>query len=184
MNRTEALNILGLDEDATPKDIKVAYRECVQILHPDRFANNKKLADRATEQFKRLQDAYDYLTNGRGSKKSSSTDHWDSFGDSSASSAGWNSREAKLAGLSAARIQLVAQKDALLDERRNAVMMIVAGGVLAIFLRRVVWAAGLAGTLIIWGIVKLVGSLQSLSTIDDHLKEIEQQRRELEDAED
>ena len=61
MNRIEALNILGLDDDATDWNIKVAYKECVQILHPDRFAGNAKLQDRATEQFKRLQDAYDYL---------------------------------------------------------------------------------------------------------------------------
>ena len=70
MNRIEALNILGLDDDATDRDIKVAYKECVQILHPDRFAGNAKLQDRATEQFKRLQDAYDYLSSGRGSKSS------------------------------------------------------------------------------------------------------------------
>ncbi len=44
VNRTEALNILGLDDDASAADIKSAYRECVQILHPDRFANNKKPA--------------------------------------------------------------------------------------------------------------------------------------------
>ena len=71
MNRIEALNILGLDDDATDRDIKVAYKECVQILHPDRFAGNAKLQDRATEQFKRLQGAYDYLSSGRGSKSSS-----------------------------------------------------------------------------------------------------------------
>ena len=52
MNRTEALRILGLDDDATPEDVKTAYKETVQILHPDRFASNKKLQDRATEQFK------------------------------------------------------------------------------------------------------------------------------------
>ena len=62
MNRTEALRILGLDDDATPEDVKTAYKETVQILHPDRFASNKKLQDRATEQFKNLQEAYDYLT--------------------------------------------------------------------------------------------------------------------------
>ena len=72
MNRTEALNILGLDDDASAADIKSAYRECVQILHPDRFANNKKLQDRATEQFKRLQDAYEYLTSARSSSLSTS----------------------------------------------------------------------------------------------------------------
>ncbi|MTH38913.1 DnaJ domain-containing protein, partial [Veillonella dispar] len=55
MNRTEALRILGLDDDATPEDVKTAYKETVQILHPDRFASNKKLQDRATEQFKNLQ---------------------------------------------------------------------------------------------------------------------------------
>ena len=54
MNRTEALRILGLDDDATPEDVKTAYKETVQILHPDRFASNKKLQDRATEQFKNL----------------------------------------------------------------------------------------------------------------------------------
>ena len=37
----EALRALGLDSDATPEDIKVAYRETAQILHPDRFAANK-----------------------------------------------------------------------------------------------------------------------------------------------
>ena len=40
MNRTEALRILGLDDDATPEDVKTAYKETVQILHPDRFASN------------------------------------------------------------------------------------------------------------------------------------------------
>ena len=65
MNRTEALRILGLDNDATADDIKAAYKETAQILHPDRFAGNKKLQDRATEQFKNLQEAYEYLTKGR-----------------------------------------------------------------------------------------------------------------------
>ena len=53
MNRIEALNILGLDDDATDRDIKVAYKECVQILHPDRFAGNAQLQDRANVPFKR-----------------------------------------------------------------------------------------------------------------------------------
>lgn len=183
MNRTEALNILGLDEDATDKDIKSAYRECVQILHPDRFANNKRLADRATEQFKRLQDAYDYLTSAKARKEDARRSQGGASGAAYANASAWSPTEARLAGLAAARTQLVAQRDALLDERRNALVMVVAGAVLAVFLRRVVWIAGLAGTFIIWGVVKLIGTIQSLSTIDDHLKEIDQQRREIEEEE-
>ena len=61
MDREEALRILGLDESATADEIKAAYKESAQILHPDRFASNKKLQDRATEQFKTLQEAYDVL---------------------------------------------------------------------------------------------------------------------------
>ena len=175
MNRTEALNILGLDEDATAKDIKVAYKECVQILHPDRFANNKKLADRATEQFKRLQDAYDFLTSGKGSKgDASSRAHARSNG------ATWTSKEAKLAGLTAARTQLVAQRDYLIDERRKAMAMAVFGLFLAILMRRVVWMAGIAGALLVFGIVKMISAIQSLGTIKGHIKEIDAQRRKLE----
>ena len=181
MNRIEALNILGLDEDATDDDIKTAYRECVQILHPDRFANNKKLAERATEQFKRLQDAYDYLTSSRGVKDK--TRHTSSSSNAYSSQSGWESVEAKLAGLAAARAQLIAQRDALLDERRNALTMIALGAAAAILLRRIVWVAGIASTVLVWGIVKLIGTVQSLSTINDHLREIDQQRRDLEEGE-
>lgn len=173
VNRTEALNILGLDDDASPADIKSAYRECVQILHPDRFANNKKLQDRATEQFKRLQDAYDYLTSSRAAKSSSAS--------SSRPRSAYSSREAKIAGLDAARVQLVAQRDALADERRNAIIMIAAGAIVALFLRRIVWAAGLAGTLVIWGIVTLAGACRNIQTLDEHLGEIEMQKRQLEE---
>ena len=172
MNRTEALNILGLDDDATASDIKAAYRECVQILHPDRFANNKKLQDRATEQFKRLQDAYDYLNSGAASKQSATK---------SRPRQAYSAREAQIAGLEAARTQLVAQRDALADERRNAIIMIAAGAIVAVFLRRVVWLAGLASALAIYGIVTLAGACRNITTIDEHLSEIQMQKRQLEE---
>ena len=66
MNRNEALRLLGLSADATSEEVKAAYRETAQILHPDRFASNKKLQERATEQFKNLQEAYEVLTSGKG----------------------------------------------------------------------------------------------------------------------
>lgn len=171
VNRIEALNILGLDDDATAQDIKTAYKECVQIFHPDRFAGNKKLQERATEQFKRLQDAYEFLRSGRGSKEASG---------SARSSRSVSYAEAQLAGLAAARTQLVAQRDALYDERRNAVIMMAVGAVGAILGRRVIWIAGIAGALIVWGIVSVIAACQNISTINDHLKEIDMQKRQLE----
>ena len=65
MDRAEALRALGLEPGASAADIKAAYREMAQILHPDRFAANSKLQDRATEQFKNLQEAYEALKIGR-----------------------------------------------------------------------------------------------------------------------
>ncbi|MDO4442647.1 MAG: J domain-containing protein [Slackia sp.] len=173
MNRIEALNILGLDDDATAQDIKTAYKECVQILHPDRFAGNKKLQERATEQFKRLQDAYDFLRTGRGAKAPN--------GSQEARSRSVSYAEAQLAGLAAARTQLMAQRDAVYDERRNALVMMAAGIIGAIVGRRIIWIAGIAGTLIIWGIVSLISACQNISTINDHLKEIDMQKRQLEE---
>lgn len=171
VNRIEALNILGLDDDATDREIKTAYKECVQILHPDRFAANKKLQDRATEQFKRLQDAYEFLQSGRGAKKSAA---------SAAQPRASSRAEARLAGLAAARTQLVTQRDVLYDERRNAAIMIAAGAAGAILGRRIVWIAGIAGTLVIWGIVSLVSACQNISAINEHLEDIEAQKRRLE----
>lgn len=122
MNRLEALRALGLDEGATDEDIKTAYRETAQILHPDRFATNKKLQDRATEQFKNLQEAYDFLTSSKGRRKA---------GGSSASArstrAAYDDVDARLAGIAAARTQLVRQRDAVYDERRNGLGMAAIG---------------------------------------------------------
>ena len=176
MNRIEALHALGLDEGATPEDIKTAYKESAQILHPDRFAANRKLQDRATEQFKHLNEAYEYLTSGRGSK-----------GPSAASTARTSHArtesyvEAQLAGLTAARTQLVSQRDAVYDERRNALVMIGLGAVAAVFLRRFLPAAGLASMFIIWGLVNFVGSLGNLRALNDNIQQIDLQRRQLEE---
>ena len=93
----------------------------------------------------------------------------------------YTAREAKIAGLEAARTQLIAQHDALCDERRNSIIMIAAGVIIALFLRRIVWAAGLAGTLVIWGIVTLTGACKNIATLNEHLGEIEMQKRQLEE---
>ncbi len=173
MNRLEALRTLGLDEDATPEDIKVAYRETAQILHPDRFATNKKLQERATEQFKNLQEAYDFLVSGKGSRTNGSSRSQDS-----------SSEDARIAGIAAARTQLVKQRDVVLDERRNGIGMAVIGAIVALLAGRRPFGlfgvvAAIASAAAVWGIVQVVSSQRSIATLTEHINELNKEERRI-----
>lgn len=183
MNRTEALRILGLDEDATSDDIKAAYKETAQILHPDRFASNKKLQDRATEQFKNLQEAYEYLTKGRGARSSGRGEPSARTSSRTAYSAA-SELEARLAGIAAARTQLVKQRDVVLDERRNGIAMAAIGAIVALIAGRRPFGlfglvAAIASAATVWGIVQVVSSQRTLSTLDGHIGELNDEQRRL-----
>ena len=205
MNRTEALHILGLEDDATAHDIKIAYRETVQILHPDKFAGNEKLQNRATEQFKRLQEAYDLLTSGSGGGRSARAGRSSRSGASSgpATSSGaaraWTEVEdgveveylteaeikARLAGIAAARAQLVAQRDTVSDERRNGLAMAAIGAVATLLtIRRPFGILGMiaavAGTATVWGIIQFLGAQRNLNTLNEHLAKLTEERKEYE----
>ena len=186
MNRLEALRILGLDEDATADDIKTAYKETAQILHPDRFQGNKKLQDRATEQFKTLQEAYNYLTKGQGARERSSSagSAAGRTAGSGASSYSADKTEARLAGIAAARAQLVAQRDTLLDERRNAVVMAVVGGLIALVASRrtvgiIAAVFGVASAAAVWGVVQAVSTHRTITTLEEHIEELNEEEKRL-----
>lgn len=188
MNRLEALHILGLGEDATPEEIKTAYRECAQILHPDKFANNKKLQTRATEQFKNLKEAYEYLTSGKSAKRKVGTAAGSGSCGSSVHSAGSvgsrREAEARLAGIAAARAQLVAQRDVVADERRNGMIMAGVGAVVAfVTIRRPFGLLGLvaaiASTACVWGIVQVISANKTLDTLNDHLRKLNVEKKKL-----
>lgn len=174
MNRNEAFRILGLDDDASLDDVKAAYKEMVQILHPDRFASSKKLQDRATEQFKNLQEAYDFLLSSKGGKKSTSS----SAGQSRTYSTS-NEYEARLAGIAAARTQLVAQRDTVMDERRNGALIAGVGVVLALFLRRIPIAIALGTTAIVWGVIQLVSAQSTINNLSEHIKQLNAEQRKI-----
>lgn len=182
MNRTEALRILGLDDDATPEDVKTAYKETVQILHPDRFASNKKLQDRATEQFKNLQEAYDYLTSGKGSRTSARDPKAAAARARSYSSA--NQVEARLAGIAAARVQLVKQRDVVFDERRNGIALAVIGGAVALLTGRRPFGlfgivAAISSAAAVWGIVQIVSSQRTITTLNEHIADLNAEERRI-----
>ena len=200
MNRTEALHILGLSEGATPQEIKEAYREAVQIMHPDKFAGNKKLQARATEQFKNLQEAYDVLKTPAGRAAKGGRSAGRSSGAASRPAARSYTVEedgtqveyltveeikARLAGIAAARAQLVAQKDALEDERRNGIIMTVIGGLATLLTIRRPFGifgaiAAIASAATVWGVIKIWSCQQSISTLDKHLTELKRERQEYE----
>lgn len=201
MNRSEALHILGLEEDASPDDIKIAYRETVQILHPDKFAGNDKLQNRATEQFKRLQEAYELLNTSSGNRSARGRRGASSSSGNTGTSAAraWTETEdgveveyltvaeikARLAGIAAARAQLVAQRDTVADERRNGLIMAGVGAVATLFtIRRPFGILGMiaavAGTATVWGIIQFLGAQRNLNTLNDHLAKLTEERKEYE----
>ena len=196
MNRTEALHILGLEDDATADDIKIAYRETVQILHPDKFAGNEKLQSRATEQFKHLlSSGASGGRGGRGARSGSSS----GASSSSGAARAWTEVEdgveveylteaeikARLAGIAAARAQLVAQRDTVSDERRNGLAMAAIGAVATLLtIRRPFGILGMiaavAGTATVWGIIQFLGAQRNLNTLNEHLAKLTEERKEYE----
>lgn len=182
MNRNEALRILGLDADASAEDVKTAYRETAQILHPDRFAGSKKLQDRATEQFKNLQEAYDVLMGKRAAKTASSGGSSDRRSQAGLSEE--REIEARLAGIAAARVQLAAQRDAFGDERRNGLGFLIVGAIVALVRGRrptglFLAVTGLATAAAIWGAVQVISSQRSISALDARLSELGKEQKKL-----
>lgn len=176
MKRTEAFRILGLEDDASSEDIKAAYKEMAQILHPDRFASSKKLQDRATEQFKNLQEAYDVLQKpDKKSKGQKARTQKTSYSEE-------DQYEARLAGIAAARTQLVAQRDTLLDERRSSFMMLGLGLLVALFLRRIPIALAFGTTTIVWGIVRLASSYSTVKNLDEHITKLNHEQKKILEA--
>ena len=60
MNHREACRILEISENASENEIKDAYKKLAKKWHPDKHRFNKSKAE---EQFKKISEAYDTLTN-------------------------------------------------------------------------------------------------------------------------
>lgn len=53
--------ILGLNPGASDEEIKQAYKDLVNVWHPDRFLNNARLRQKADEKLKEINEAYGKL---------------------------------------------------------------------------------------------------------------------------
>ena len=64
MNRAQALALLGLNNDASARDIKVAYRKLMAQHHPDKLVSQglpKHMMEVAVKKSQDIQAAYEYL---------------------------------------------------------------------------------------------------------------------------
>jgi curved DNA-binding protein CbpA len=62
-------DILELDRDATIDEAKRAYKDLVNIWHPDRFSNNPRLRQKAEDKLKEINEAYETVNSFLSSKK-------------------------------------------------------------------------------------------------------------------
>jgi preprotein translocase subunit Sec63 len=61
MNLKNCYNILEIQQAASLTEIKQAYRDMIGIWHPDRYVQNPRLHEKATEKLKELNVAYNEL---------------------------------------------------------------------------------------------------------------------------
>lgn len=65
LDPAQAYQMLGLTPDASPEEVKVAYRDLAKVWHPDRFLGDERLRTKALENFKRINEAYAVLRDYR-----------------------------------------------------------------------------------------------------------------------
>jgi len=202
MNRIDALRTLGLEEDASENEIKLAYRELAQILHPDKYVGNRKLAARAEEQLKRVNEAYGFLrrnaasrsaqagsTSSAGSTKAgarTTTGARRNSGSSAGAAADPDYRasslKARLAGIAAARTQLTAQLDHELDKRRIGIGLFI-GGLIALVVGQrtgLRLVDGIGGAAAAWGAIQLFNALANIKAVRGHLSRLDADRKKYE----
>lgn len=61
MNEAEARRLLGVAMNASPSELKSAYRRMVKLWHPDRFAHDPASCPDAIRQTQRINHAYRLL---------------------------------------------------------------------------------------------------------------------------
>jgi len=83
MAKQDYYEILGVARDASPAEIKSAYRKLALKYHPDRNPGNKE----AEEKFKKAAEAYEILSNKE--KRS----QYDQFGQAGPDIGGWSGHE-------------------------------------------------------------------------------------------
>ena len=57
--------VLGVRPGVSSQELKTAYRDLTKVWHPDRFAHDPRLQEKAQEKLKEINDAYEQLISGK-----------------------------------------------------------------------------------------------------------------------
>lgn len=189
MTRDEALRVLGLKSDASRDEIQVAYRELAQMLHPDKFADNRKLRARAEQQMRAVNEARDTLLKGAGSRAAGAR----AAGASSHATAGARRRsamspeeiafeaEARAHAAETARLTVAAQARTMRERRGGMVGMALAAALAALLTYRMSGVIGslafsIATMLLVWGVVDAVMLLNQERVLRSRAAALQRQR--------
>ncbi len=61
MDVHRAYKVLGLFPGASKEEVRGAYRDLVQVWHPDRYSHNERLQQKAQRNLKRINEAFEIL---------------------------------------------------------------------------------------------------------------------------
>ena len=186
MTHDEALQVLGLKPGASRDEVQIAYRELAQMLHPDKFADNKRLRERAERQMRSINEARDVLL--KGARGSAGASRSASSSGPRASSAGPRTpgqiafeAEARAHAAETARLTVVAQARTLRERRGGMVTLTVGAAAVLLFTMRMRGTLGsivcsVAMMLVVWGIVDLVTLTNQAKVLDRRARDLLRQR--------
>ena len=160
MTREEALGVLGLGADAGRDEISAAYRELAQMLHPDKYGDNKRLRARAEQQMRALNEARDVLLKGARTASRGAARPSGGARRGSATSAASIAFEATARANAAetARLSVVAELRTMRERRRSMLAMAAIAALIALVFSRLRGGLGttvfsIGSMVAVWGVV-------------------------------
>ena len=183
MTRDEALSVLGLEPGSSRAEILAAYRELAQMLHPDKFGENKRLRARAEQQMKRINEARDVLLKaaGAGSRERSAPRRDGSVPADSSPEAILFEARARARAAETARLAVVAQLRTMRERRRSMLVMAGVAAIIAFLFLRVrgglgAMIASIASMVAVWGVVDAVMLSSQVEALKTRARELLQTR--------
>ena len=192
MTRDEAAAVLGVEAGSSVAEVRAAYRELAQMLHPDKYGENKRLRARAEQQMRAVNEARDVLL-GKASAAGASRARARSAAPTEPEDIAFEAT-ARARAAEVARLAVAAQLRTLV-ERRHGVVTLLGISLLAALvcsrLRGTVGALGfsVSSMLLVWSAVDTVslsnqiGVLRrrslELTRTRDRANDIARQAREL-----